>query len=246
MHMTNRLQGKAAIVFGGSRGIGAAIALRLAEEGADVAITYVSAADKAADVAELIRAQGRRALILKADSGDAAQLQGAAEYAAREFGGQLDIAVINAGVLALGPIHEVGLGDLDRSLDINVRGVFLAIQAAQAHMADGGRIITIGSNAANRAVPSSSVYGMTKSAVASLVKSAALDLAPRGITVNNIQPGPIRTDMTSAMIDQLLPSMPLGRVGDPSEVGGLVAYVASAEAGYMTGASLTIDGGWSL
>jgi 3-oxoacyl-[acyl-carrier protein] reductase len=154
--------------------------------------------------------------------------------------------VINAGVLSLGAIQAVELSDLDRGLDVNVRGVFLAIQAAQKHMTDGGRIITIGSNTANRASPGSSVYGMTKSAVASLVRSAALDLAARGITVNNIQPGPIRTDMTAALIDQVLPAIPLGRVGDASEIGGLAAYIAGPESGYMTGASLTIDGGMSL
>ena len=239
------LQGKAAIVFGGSRGIGAAIALRLAEEGVDVALTYVSAPDKAAATAKLVEAQGRTALTLQADSADAAAVQAAADAAAARFG-RLDIAVINAGVLQLGPIAEVPLADLDRGLEVNLRGVFLAIQAVQKHMVAGGRIITIGSNTANRASPASSVYGMTKSAVASLVRSAALDLAPRGITINNIQPGPIRTDMTAAMIDQLLPDIPVGRVGDPAEVGGLVAYVASAEAGYMTGASLTLDGGMSL
>lgn len=245
MRRLENLQGKAAIVFGGSRGIGAAIALRLAEEGADVAFTYVSAPDKAAATAKLVEAQGRTAFALQADSADAAAVQAAADAAAARFG-RLDIAVINAGVLRLGSIAEVPLADLDRGLEVNLRGVFLAIQAVQKHMVAGGRIITIGSNTANRASPASSVYGMTKSAVASLVRSAALDLAPRGITINNIQPGPIRTDMTAAMIDQLLPDIPVGRVGDPAEVGGLVAYVASAEAGYMTGASLTLDGGMSL
>jgi 3-oxoacyl-[acyl-carrier protein] reductase len=239
------LQGKAAIVFGGSRGIGGAAALRLAQDGADVALTYLHAPDKAAEVARRVEALGRTALTLKADSADPGAVQAAADQAADHFG-RLDIAVVNAGVLSLGSIEGVDLADLDRALEINVRGVFLAIQAVQKHMAAGGRIITIGSNTANRAHPGSSVYGMTKSAVASLVRSAALDLAPRGVTVNNIQPGPIRTDMTEAVIDRVLPAIPLGRVGDPAEIGGLVAYVASAEAGYMTGASLTIDGGMSL
>ena len=239
------LQGKAAIVFGGSRGIGGAVALRLAQDGADVALTYLNAPDKAAEVAGRIEALGRTALTLKADSADPRAVQAAADRAAGHFG-RLDIAVVNAGVLSRGPIDEVDLADLDRALEINLRGVFLAIQAAQKHMAAGGRIITIGSNTANRAHAASSVYAMTKSAVASLVRSAALDLAQRGITVNNIQPGPIRTDMTEALIDLVLPAIPLARVGDPAEIGGLVAYVASAEAGYMTGASLTIDGGMSL
>lgn len=245
MREQNGLQGKAAIVFGGSRGIGAAIALRLAEDGADVALTYVSAPDGAAATAKAIEAQGRAALVLKADSADPAAIQAAADAAAAQFG-RLDIAVVNAGVLTLGAVDEVALADLDQAVAVNLRGVFLAIQAVQKHMGAGGRIITIGSNTSNRAFPGSAVYGMTKAAVATLVKSAALDLAARGVTVNNIQPGPIRTDMTQAQIEDLLPAIPLGRVGAPAEIGGLAAYLASAEAGYMTGASLTIDGGMSL
>lgn len=239
------LHDKTALVFGGSRGIGAAIARRLAREGADVALTYVSAPDKAAEVAADIEAMGRAALTIRADSADATAIQAAVDQARARFG-RLDIAVINAGILALGPIDSVSLEDLDRSLQVNLRGVFLSIQAAQAAMTTGGRIITIGSNAALRSVSGSSVYGMTKAAVARLVASAALDLAPRGITVNNIQPGPIRTDLTAAMIEALTPSIPIGRVGEPSEVAGLVAFVAGPEAGYMTGASLTLDGGWVL
>jgi 3-oxoacyl-[acyl-carrier protein] reductase len=132
-------------------------------------------------------------------------------------------------------------------LDVNVRGVFLAIQAAAAHLSDGGRIITIGSNTAVRSgYPGSSVYSMTKAAVAVMVKGIAVDLAPRGITVNNIQPGPIRTDMTAEHIDRITPMIPLKRVGDPGEVAGLIAYLASRESGYMTGSSLTIDGGLAL
>ncbi|HEY9236228.1 MULTISPECIES: SDR family NAD(P)-dependent oxidoreductase [Phenylobacterium] len=243
--MRENLEGKAAIVFGGSRGIGAAIAVRLAQEGADVALTYVSSPDRAAATAKLIEAEGRTALPLHADSADADAVQAAARQAAERLG-RLDIAVINAGVLALGAIEDASLADLDRSLEINLRGVFLAIQAAQKHMGAGGRIITIGSNTANRAVAGSSIYGMTKSAVGALVRSAALDLAPRGITVNNVQPGPIRTDMTREAIDWLVPRIPLGRVGEPEEVGGLVAYLARPETGYMTGASITVDGGMSL
>jgi 3-oxoacyl-[acyl-carrier protein] reductase len=239
------LAGKAAIVLGGSRGIGAAVAVRLAREGADVALTYVSKPESAAAIARQIEAGGSKALVLRADSADPAAIDAAIREAVAVFG-RLDVVVINAGVLSLGAIQAVELSDLDRGLDVNVRGVFLAIQAAQKHMTDGGRIITIGSNTANRASPGSSVYGMTKSAVASLVRSAALDLAARGITVNNIQPGPIRTDMTAALIDQVLPAIPLGRVGDASEIGGLAAYIAGPESGYMTGASLTIDGGMSL
>lgn len=139
------------------------------------------------------------------------------------------------------------LEDLDLMLAVNVRGVFLAIQAAASHMRDGGRIITIGSNTAVRTgTPGASVYAMTKAAVASMAKGVALDLAPRGITVNNIQPGPTETDMTAGMIPQLREMIPLRRVGQPAEIAGLISYLASDQAGYMTGASLTIDGGFVL
>lgn len=245
MHQTADLSGKAAIVFGGSRGIGAAIAVRLAQEGADVALTYASSPEAAMATAKHIEAEGRIALPLHADSADAEAVRAAADAASERFG-RLDIAVINAGVLALGTIEDAQIADLDRSLEINLRGVFVAIQAVQKHMTAGGRIITIGSNTANRATAGSSIYGMTKSAVGALVRNVALDLAPRGITVNNVQPGPIRTDMTRAAIDWLTPRIPLGRIGEPEEVGGLVAYLARPETGYMTGASITIDGGMSL
>lgn len=240
-----RLKGKTALVFGGARGIGAAAALRLAKEGADVGLTYVSAPDAAEAVAAGIREAGGRSLAVKADSADAEAIARAAEAVVDALGG-LDIAVVNAGVLALGPIADATVADLDRSLDVNLRGAFLAVQAAQKHIRPGGRIITIGSNVSNRAAAGASVYAMTKAGVAHLARSAALELAPRGITVNNIQPGPIVTDMTREMADQILPAVPIGRLGAPEEIAALVAYLASDEAGYMTGASLTIDGGMSL
>jgi 3-oxoacyl-[acyl-carrier protein] reductase len=139
------------------------------------------------------------------------------------------------------------LQELDLMLNVNVRGVFLAIQAAAAHLPEGGRVITIGSSTAVRSsYPGSSVYAMTKAAVAVMVKGIAVDLAPRGITVNNIQPGPTLTDMTAGYIDSITPAIPLKRVGDPDEIASLVAYLASGESGYMTGSSLTIDGGMTL
>lgn len=245
MSNTQRLQGKAALVFGGSRGIGAAIARRLGSEGVRVALTYATSPGKAQDVAEDIEATGTQAIAIQADSSDAAAIRSAVEQTFARFG-RLDVVVVNAGVLTLGPIDAIALADLDRALAVNVRGVFLAIQAAQARMGQGGRIITIGSNTANHASPGSSVYAMTKAAVAMLVRSVALDLAPRGITVNNIQPGPTLTDMTQDLIDRVLPHVPVGRVAAPSEIAGMVAYLAGDEAGYITGASLTIDGGMSL
>lgn len=240
------LAGKAAMVFGGSRGIGAAAARRLAREGADVALTYVSAPDKAAETVRAIEAEGRTGLAIAADSADPQAIRRAVEEAVARFG-RLDVAVVNAGILRLGDVMAVGIEELDLMLDVNVRGVFLAIQAAAAHLGEGSRIITIGSNTAVRSgYPGSSVYAMTKAAVAVMVKGIAVDLAPRGITVNNIQPGPTRTDMTAAHLDALAPIIPLRRVGEPDEIAGLVAYLASRESGYMTGSSLTIDGGLAL
>jgi 3-oxoacyl-[acyl-carrier protein] reductase len=246
MGENRKLLGKVAMVFGGSRGIGAAIVQRLAEDGADVALTWVSQANKAAETVEAVEAVGRKALAIKADSADAAAIQEAVAQAVDRFG-RLDIIVVNAGILRLGSVETVSLEDLDRMLDVNVRGVFVAIQAAAPRLTDGGRVITIGSNTAIRTgFPGSSVYAMTKAAVATMVKGIALDLAPRAITVNNVQPGPTETDMTVDHLEMVKALVPLGRVGQPREIAGLVAYLASEESAYMTGASLTIDGGYVL
>lgn len=246
MGENHKLLGKVAMVFGGSRGIGAAIVRRLAEDGADVALTYVAAANKAEETVEAVDATGRKALAVKADSADAGAIQEAVAQAFDRFG-RLDIIVINAGILRLGSVETVSLQDLDRMLDVNVRGVFVAIQAAAPRLTDGGRVITIGSNTAIRTgFPGSSVYSMTKAAVATMVKGIALDLAPRAITVNNVQPGPTETDMTVDHLEMVKSLVPLGRVGQPREIASLVAYLASEESAYMTGASLTIDGGYVL
>ncbi|MFF7056725.1 SDR family NAD(P)-dependent oxidoreductase [Achromobacter spanius] len=246
MNENRKLTGKVAIVFGGSRGIGAAAARRLANEGADVAITYVSAPERAAETVKAIEEAGRAGLAIKADSADPAAIKAAVAQAVQRFG-RLDIAVVNAGILLLGDVETVSVEDLDRMLNVNVRGVFLAIQATAARLTEGGRIITIGSNVAVRSGhPGSSVYSMTKAAVAVMVKGVAVDLASRGITVNNIQPGPTVTDMTADHIEMIKPLIPLKRAGDPDEIAGLVAYLASKESGYMTGSSLTMDGGMAL
>ena len=246
MGENRKLLGKVAMVFGGSRGIGAAIVQRLAEDGADVALTWVSQANKAAETVEAVEAVGRKALAIKADSADAAAIQNAVAQTIDRFG-RLDIIVVNAGILRLGSVETVSLEDLDRMLDVNVRGVFVAIQAAAPRLTDGGRVITIGSNTAIRTgFGGSSVYSMTKAAVATMVKGIALDLAPRAITVNNVQPGPTETDMTVDHLEMVKALVPLGRVGQPREIAGLVAYLASEESAYMTGASLTIDGGYVL
>ncbi|KXU84275.1 oxidoreductase [Paraburkholderia monticola] len=234
------------MVFGGSRGIGAAAARRLANEGADVVVTYVSAPERAAETIGAIEDTGRSGLAIRADSGDPAAIEAAVAHAVDHFG-RLDIAVVNAGILLLGDVASVSVEDLDRMLNVNVRGVFLAIQTAAARLTDGGRIITIGSNTAVRSgYPGSSVYSMTKAAVAVMVKGIAIDLAGRGITVNNIQPGPTVTDMTVDHIERIKQLSPLKRAADPDEIAGLVAYVASKESGYMTGSSITIDGGLAL
>ncbi len=215
MSEDRKLTGKSAIVFGGSRGIGAAAARRLAQEGADVVLTYVSAPDKAAETVRAIEAAGRVGVAVEADSADPAAIRDAVTRAVERFS-RLDIAVVNAGILRLGDVQAVSLAELDLMLNVNIRGVFLAIQAAAAHLPEGGRVITIGSNTAVRSgYPGSSVYAMTKAAVAIMVKGIAVDLAPRGITVNNIQPGPTRTDMTAGHIDLLTSMIPLKRVGDP-------------------------------
>ncbi|MGO4128719.1 SDR family oxidoreductase [Inquilinus sp. YAF38] len=237
---------KVALVFGGSRGIGAAAATRLARDGFTVALTYVSRPDKAEQLVRTIEAGGGRALAVEADSADPAAIRAAVARTVERFG-PIDAVVVNAGILRLATIDAFGLEDLDRMLAINIRGVFLAIQAAAAQMRDGGRVITIGSCAADRAtVPGASVYVMTKAAVAAMVKGIALDLAPRRITVNNIQPGPTDTDMNEGHIPALTGMVPLRRVGQPGEVATLVSYLAGDDSGYMTGASLTIDGGFVL
>jgi 3-oxoacyl-[acyl-carrier protein] reductase len=246
MNEHRKLTGKVAIVFGGSRGIGAAAARRLATDGADVALTFVTAPDRAAETIRAIQAAGQTGIAIKADSADSAAIEAAVAQTVDRFG-KLDIAVVNAGILLLGDVATVSVENLDRMLDINVRGVFLSIQAAAAHLSAGGRIITIGSNTAVRSGhPGSSVYSMTKAAVAVMVKGVAVDLAGRGITVNNIQPGPTLTDMTAEHIEAIKPLIPLKRAADPDEIAGLVSYLASKESAYMTGSSLTIDGGMAL
>jgi 3-oxoacyl-[acyl-carrier protein] reductase len=239
-----RLADKVALVFGGSRGIGAAIVRQFAADGASVALTYAKSPDRAAETAQAAQALGVSAIVIKADSADPEKVRGAVAQTVAHFG-RLDILVVNAGILIRGTVDTFPLEDFDRMLATNVRGVFVAIQASAPHLTDGGRIITIGSNTAVRtAFPGGSVYSMTKGAIASLVRGAAIDLAPRGITVNNVQPGPTATDMTADHVEMVKRLLPLGRMGRPEEIAGLVAYLATASAGFITGSSLTIDGGY--
>ncbi|MBC3949784.1 3-oxoacyl-ACP reductase family protein [Pseudomonas folii] len=241
------LSGKIALVQGGSRGIGAAIVKRLIEEGASVAFTYVSSEAKALELQDSITGNGGKALAIKADSADAEAIRNAVALTVEKFG-RVDILVNNAGVLAVGPLEEFSLEDFDRTLAINVRSVFIASQAAAKHMGDGGRIINIGSTNADRMpFAGGGVYAMSKSALVGLTKGLARDLGPRGITINNVQPGPVDTDMNPASGDfaeSLIPLMAIGRYGHAEEIASFVAYLAGPEAGYITGASLTIDGGF--
>ncbi|VVN31205.1 Cyclic-di-GMP-binding biofilm dispersal mediator protein [Pseudomonas fluorescens] len=244
---TQNLSGKVAFIQGGSRGIGAAIVKRLAADGAAVAFTYVSSTAKAEELQNAIIAGGGKALAIKADSADADAIRSAVSATVETFGG-LDILVNNAGVLAVAPLEDFKMEDFDQTLAINVRSVFVATQAAAVHMVQGGRIINIGSTNADRMpFAGGATYAMSKSALVGLTKGLARDLGPRGITVNNVQPGPVDTDMNPAnteFADSLMPLMAVGRYGTVEEVAGFVAYLAGPEAGYITGASLTIDGGF--
>ncbi|HEY4415255.1 MAG TPA: 3-oxoacyl-ACP reductase family protein [Verrucomicrobiae bacterium] len=247
--MNNSLKNKRALITGGSRGIGAAIVKRLAQEGVHVAFTYANSPDRANEMVKVAHALGVKAIAIKADSADANQIVAAVERTVQEFGG-VDILVNNAGVLTLGPIDTFALADFDRTLAVNVRAVFIATQAAVKHMQSGGRIINIGScNAERMPFSGGAVYAMSKSALVGLVKGLARDLGSRGITVNNVQPGPIDTEMNpdnsdfAKMLKQQVMALP--RYGTADEIAAMVAYLAGSEAGYVTGASLTIDGGFN-
>jgi 3-oxoacyl-[acyl-carrier protein] reductase len=246
--MTKTLDGKVALVTGGSRGIGAAIAKRLAREGASVVLTYTSAPEKADDVVKAISVNRGRALAIRADAADAEAVQAAVAEAVRAFG-RLDVLVNNAGIVQLAPLEEFPLADFDRMVAVNVRAVFVAAQAAARHMGEGGRIITIGSvNADRMTFPGGGVYAMTKAAVAGLTRGLARDLGPRGITINVVQPGPVDTDMnpaTGPFAEAMKATLAIGRYASAEEVAAMVAYLAGPEAGFVTGACLTIDGGYA-
>lgn len=248
MSDSSSLSGKVALVQGGSRGIGAAIVKRLAEQGAAVAFTYVSSQAVANELQQQITANGGKALALRADSADAEAVQQAVDATVAHFG-RLDILVNNAGVLAVGPLESFSLEDFDRTLAVNVRSVFVATQAAARHMGQGGRIINIGStNAERMPFAGGGPYAMSKAALVGLTRGLARDLGPRGITINNVQPGPVDTDMnpaTGEFAESLMGFMAVGRYGKVEEIASFVAYLAGPEAAYITGASLTIDGGFA-
>lgn len=241
-----RLNNKVALVTGGSRGMGAAIAERLAREGADVAFTYVKAREQAIEVVAAIERAGGRGLAVAADSGDPAAIRTAVERTAAEFG-RIDILINNAGIFEVKPIEALTLDDFQRTMDINVRGVFLASQAAAAYMGQGGRIISIGSNLAEHAsMPGLSLYSLSKAALIGFTKGLARDLGPRGITVNVVHPSSTNTDMNPAdgeHADAQRSTMAIPRYAEPHDIASFVAWIASAESRCITGAGLTIDGG---
>jgi 3-oxoacyl-[acyl-carrier protein] reductase len=242
----NKLEGKIAIITGGSRGIGAAIAKRLAADGANVAITYTKGAEAAASVVKGIERAGRKAIAIQADAADAEAVKAAVEKTVATFG-RLDVLVNNAGTAIPKTFEETTLEEMDRVIDINLRGTFVATHAALKHMKDGGRIIMIGSSVGERMMtPGLVPYSATKGAVKMFSQGLSREVGNRGITVNNIQPGPIDTELNPAAGDWAAPqkaATALNRYGSVDDVAALVAFVAGPEASYITGANLTVDGG---
>ncbi|MGW2667865.1 SDR family NAD(P)-dependent oxidoreductase [Streptomyces sp. NPDC001272] len=237
---------KVALVTGGSRGIGAATALRLAADGFDIALTYVSGDGAATEVAGKVEALGRRALAVRADAGSADGPRTAVEETVRALG-RLDVLVNNAGVGVLGPIGTLAAPDVDRVLAVNVRGAFLAAQAAAQHMGPGGRIVTVGSCMVQRVPgPGGTLYALSKAAMTGLTRALARELGDRGITANLVHPGPTDTDMNPAdgpYADAQRSLTALGRYGTPQEVAALVSFLAGPDAAYVTGAEFSVDGG---
>lgn len=242
----SQLEEKVALVTGGSRGMGAAIATRLAKDGARVVITYARSADKAQAVVDNIEQAGGRAHAVHADSRDPEAVRGAVDEAVSAYD-RLDILVNNAGIFDARPFDEFTMEDFDRTVDIHVRAVFVAAQRAAAHMADGSRIITIGSNLAQRVPwPGISLYALSKAAVVGLTKGLARDLGPRGIRVSIVHPGSTDTDMNPAdgeLADIQRSAMAIPHYGDADDVASLVAWLAGPNARSVTGAEFTVDGG---
>lgn len=246
---TAPLAGRRALVTGASRGIGAEVVRRLAADGAAVAFTYNSSPAPAEALAAELTAAGATVVAIQADSADAAASSAAVESAVSALGG-LDILVNNAGVASGALIEDFDLEEFDRIVNINVRGVFVTTKAAVPHLGEGGRIINIGSVNADRVpVPAFSVYALSKAAVAGFTRGLARELGPRGITVNNIQPGPIATDMNPAegpLAEQMTPLLAVGHYGQTRDVASAVAFLASPESSYITGIALNVDGGFLI
>jgi 3-oxoacyl-[acyl-carrier protein] reductase len=244
----NKLNGKIALVTGGARGLGEAITTRLSDEGASVAFTYQSSADAAADIQHRLAKEGRAVIAINADLFQPENVRAAVTVTAKVFGA-LDILVNNAGITVPGHIDEISMDALDRIININVKSVYVAIQEAVRYMRDGGRIINIGSISSDyMPVAGQAAYSMTKGAVASLTRALAREFGPRRITINNVQPGRVDTDLLRALdvpLGEIARSTAVQRLGAPEEVASIVAYLSSDEAAYVTGANIRVDGGTS-
>jgi 3-oxoacyl-[acyl-carrier protein] reductase len=242
----SKLSKKVAFVTGGSRGIGAAIAKRLAADGASVAVTYAKDANAASAVVKAIEQSGGKAIAIQANATDAQALKNAIDRTVSTFGG-LDILVNNAGTAIPKKFEDSTLEELDQVININIRGTFVATLAALKHMNNNGRIINIGSCVGERLMtPGLVPYAATKGAIKMFTQGLSREVGARGITVNNVQPGPIDTDLNPAAGDWAVPqkaATALNRYGTVDEVAALVSFVASPEAAYITGANLTVDGG---
>ncbi|RZJ69180.1 SDR family oxidoreductase [Flavobacterium sp.] len=243
----SQLIDKSALVTGGSRGIGAAIVRKLAQQGANVAFTYLGAETQAVALISEIEALGRKTVAIKADSSDASAIESAVRKTVSEFG-KLDILVNNAGVAIMAPLDDFTLEDFDKTFAVNVRAPFVAIKESAKHMQNGGRIINIGSiNADRMPFANGGVYAMSKAAIQGLTRGLARDLGPMGITINNVQPGPVNTDMNpqnGPFAEVLKTYLSVGRYGKPEEIASMVAFLAGPDSGYINGSSLDIDGGF--
>lgn len=243
---TQPLTDKVALVTGGSRSIGAAIARKLAADGAAVAITYSASSDRAAQVVADIEAAGGKAIAIAADAGNPEAVRAAVAQTISAFG-SIDILVNNAGVAVNAPIEDFKFEDYERMIAVNVTGVYVATQEAVRHMKTGGRIIHIGSSmTCYAAFPTASVYTLTKGAITGFIRSLVRDLGPKGITVNTVHPGPTDTDMNPAdgpVAAIVGPGMAIGRYGQPSEIASVVAFLVSPDAAFVTGADIVADGG---
>jgi 3-oxoacyl-[acyl-carrier protein] reductase len=245
----SELEGRVALVTGGSRGIGAAVALRLGQGGADVVLTYERNGGRAASVVDQLTGMGRKALAIRADSADVAAVTGAVDEAAATFG-RLDVLVNNAAVLVVGALDDLGPEEFDRAIAVNVRAPFVASRAAARHMTSGGRVVTIGSNMAERAVfPGFTLYSLSKTALVGMTKGLARDLGARGITANLVHPGPTDTEANPAdgpNAETIRGFTALGHYAEPGDIAAVVTFLAGEGGRYVTGATINVDGGFTV
>ena len=246
MDITGRLAGKVALVTGGSRGIGAEIARRLAAEGADIGFTYRTGGLEAAEVAERVRGLGRRAFTVGADLAEPAAAGAVVAAVADEFG-RLDILVSNAGITHWGSVAQTSVEDFGRLVAVNARAPFLLMQAAASRLADGGRVVNISSGVTSTALAGIGLYSGVKAFLDQITRVAAVEFAPRGITVNAVAPGSTATGpfamLSAAQKAEAGASFGLGRIGEPADTAAVVAFLASAEAGFITGQVIYAAGG---